>query len=308
MPGIKFNYYHLLIIISDISKRWLSLDPLAQKFPSASPYVGMGNNPIYFVDPDGREKIVVVGNQGSSPNSDKKDGKKNSVYTYKNGTRHFLQAGIDQSRIYKKMNDNEMVTMIIYKGQYEENELNLYSEAAKKDGINFKVISDNEDIADYINKKKEWSWFGNTAERDKDLITNFTYIGHGNVNSMLVGYHTFWRETLKASDFNVSAFDKNSNISLISCGSAQGDMYQDFLRYTNGVVKGYNVTVHWGENNKGVGIGRYMGFWQEYFTPENRNQPRKFVSENQRLKIQNGTRIEYNYSNFIATNYFWMYP
>ena len=33
---------------------WLSMDPLASKYPSMSPYVFTGNNPIMLVDPDGR--------------------------------------------------------------------------------------------------------------------------------------------------------------------------------------------------------------------------------------------------------------
>ena len=33
--------------------RWLSIDPLASKFPWSSPYVAMGNNPVIMVDPDG---------------------------------------------------------------------------------------------------------------------------------------------------------------------------------------------------------------------------------------------------------------
>jgi len=34
--------------------RWLSLDPLQAKYPGLSPYSGIGNNPISFIDPDGR--------------------------------------------------------------------------------------------------------------------------------------------------------------------------------------------------------------------------------------------------------------
>jgi RHS repeat-associated protein len=34
--------------------RWLSMDPLVEKFPSMSPYNAMGNNPVNLVDPDGR--------------------------------------------------------------------------------------------------------------------------------------------------------------------------------------------------------------------------------------------------------------
>lgn len=33
--------------------RWLSLDPLMSMFPSQSPYLGMGNNPVFFNDPLG---------------------------------------------------------------------------------------------------------------------------------------------------------------------------------------------------------------------------------------------------------------
>jgi hypothetical protein len=45
------------------TSRWLSPDPLAEKYPEYSPYVFCANNPIRFVDPDGR-KIEFA--QGSS--------------------------------------------------------------------------------------------------------------------------------------------------------------------------------------------------------------------------------------------------
>src|SRR5690606_3811209 len=35
--------------------RWLSVDPLQEKYPSLSPYVFVANNPIFFIDIDGRE-------------------------------------------------------------------------------------------------------------------------------------------------------------------------------------------------------------------------------------------------------------
>src|SRR5690606_35388901 len=38
---------------------WLRIDPLAEEFPWQSPYVFTNNNPINFIDPDGRAAISV---------------------------------------------------------------------------------------------------------------------------------------------------------------------------------------------------------------------------------------------------------
>jgi len=46
--------------LSEFSSRWLSIDPLAAKYPQASPYVYCLNNPVKFIDPDG--KVVVDAN------------------------------------------------------------------------------------------------------------------------------------------------------------------------------------------------------------------------------------------------------
>jgi len=40
--------------------RWNVVDPLAHKFASMSPYCAMGNNPVFYIDPDGREIIGVT--------------------------------------------------------------------------------------------------------------------------------------------------------------------------------------------------------------------------------------------------------
>ena len=39
---------------------WLSTDPLAEKYPSVSPYVYCLNNPLRFIDPDGRDPGDVI--------------------------------------------------------------------------------------------------------------------------------------------------------------------------------------------------------------------------------------------------------
>lgn len=41
----------------EIVSRWLSPDPLARKYPQLSPYNFCANNPIIFIDPDGRSIV-----------------------------------------------------------------------------------------------------------------------------------------------------------------------------------------------------------------------------------------------------------
>jgi RHS repeat-associated protein len=41
--------------------RWLSLDPLATKYSSISPYASFGNNPIFFTDPGGDSLVDANG-------------------------------------------------------------------------------------------------------------------------------------------------------------------------------------------------------------------------------------------------------
>jgi RHS repeat-associated protein len=46
--------------------RWLSVDPLAEKYPSLTPFQYSGNNPILFIDFDGRNFGVRVDNENKT--------------------------------------------------------------------------------------------------------------------------------------------------------------------------------------------------------------------------------------------------
>ena len=45
---------------------WLSVDPLADKYPHLSPYAYCADNPVNFIDPDGRKIVSTKGT--STPN------------------------------------------------------------------------------------------------------------------------------------------------------------------------------------------------------------------------------------------------
>ncbi len=51
--------------LSELSTRWLSPDPLAAKYPQVSPYVFVLNNPIKYIDPDGKDVFIMIAPQGA---------------------------------------------------------------------------------------------------------------------------------------------------------------------------------------------------------------------------------------------------
>ena len=50
-----FSYFGARYYDSDILTGWLSVDPMADKYPNISPYAYCGWNPVRLVDPDGKE-------------------------------------------------------------------------------------------------------------------------------------------------------------------------------------------------------------------------------------------------------------
>ena len=53
-----FSYFGARYYDSDILTGWLSVDPLADKYPNLSPYAYCAWNPVKLVDPDGEEIIL----------------------------------------------------------------------------------------------------------------------------------------------------------------------------------------------------------------------------------------------------------
>ena len=66
--------------------RWLSIDPLVAKYPFASPYNFVLNNPINAIDPDGRDLIFLTRNDNGSVKEQFKY--KNGNFYHENGKRY----------------------------------------------------------------------------------------------------------------------------------------------------------------------------------------------------------------------------
>ena len=285
--------------------RWLSVDPLEKKFPGYSSYHFGYCNPIITIDQDGQENIVVVGNQaagtGDTPSSDFKNSKREEGYRYGENKRHFLEAGLNEALRLKtdKTDDNEATTLVVYKGNYTDEELSSYKERAEKAGINFIEVSSAKEITNYVNAKDvEGDGFGDWilgSDRDEDLITDFSYVGHGWTKALYTGYNAVKsnvdKDPLYTSSFETEAFDLDCDVNLNACASGY-EVMDDFVnRLTGGTVTGYTTTIQWGA----AGLGTYKPYHLWYYPPGDprRSSPgRPTVPEKDRTKVEEGKRTK----------------
>lgn len=68
--------------------KWLSIDPLASKYPSHSPYNFVVNNPINAYDPDGRDVVFLIDKEGASGS-----GHMGMLFQNKNGNWNYFTQG-----------------------------------------------------------------------------------------------------------------------------------------------------------------------------------------------------------------------
>ena len=190
-----FSYFGARYYNSDYSI-WLSVDPLSDKTPFVSPYAYCINNPIKIIDPNGEEGIVVSGSPGNHSNK-----------------RHFLENGLDRALKSKShfQRKGESTTWLIYNDKekgYSSDLINEYSNKAKEKGISVKVISDVDEIINYVNNKN------GDGSRERDKITSFYYVGHSTPGDLCVGYGGS-EQNFDPSDFKASAFSSGTYVDVV---------------------------------------------------------------------------------------------
>jgi RHS repeat-associated protein len=203
------NYYYGARYYNPKWSFWLNVDPLAEKYPGFSPYVYVYNNPLNFIDPDGREGIVVSGSPGNHKNK-----------------KHFLENGLSKAISAQShfQRDGEKTTWIVYNGSkngYTEKQLKTYRARAEKAGITMKVVSSADDIVDYVNNKS------GGESRSEDKITSFYYVGHSTPGDLDVGW-SGTGENFEPDDFSSDAFSSGTHVNVVGgCNTAISDTFED---------------------------------------------------------------------------------
>jgi hypothetical protein len=223
------------ILKPQIISRWFSPDPAAAKSPYESPYVYCGNNPIIYTDPDGKEKVIVIGGGDASAND-----------RYK-----FINSGVGQMLNYARNNSShEPITLVVTDIFVESKSLEFMQAWANATAINYGapvnivIAKSGDDITNYINSKSSSSP-DITAERKSDPITSLSFFGHGypwlyasqtGVDGFEPGHgtpgeeyaypvarpeHDKWAWGIQdAGAIDPNAFSENSSVDFYSCNAA----------------------------------------------------------------------------------------
>ena len=143
--------------------RWMNVDPLAEKNNFESPYVFVHNNPLIYVDPDGRDGIIVI-----------KDGQINinaNIYAYGAGATKAVVAQMQKdinsrwggnfsaqtSDGKQKFNVNVNVSIGLYEGK-EKNDPFIIEESWNSDNRDNFIEIGAGDKRSYVSGGDEGEW------------------------------------------------------------------------------------------------------------------------------------------------------
>ncbi len=192
--------------------RWLAVDMLTGKYTNQSPYHFGYNNPIITIDPDGKENIIVVGGQNDNSISNKL---------------MFVHQGLRQLKNYKKTENDETRTMVLFTEGYTQKQLNKIEKRVNKLGATLVKVNTSKEVTNYINSK---ATDDNclTTNRIADPATDVDVYAHGIVGSIEFGYEQKNADAARfdASDaarLNPLAFVKEAVFTSYACRTGLGN-------------------------------------------------------------------------------------
>ena len=179
--------------------QWTSPDPLAEKYYSISPYAYCANNPLKFIDPDGRESLIFFNANKETDKTLISGAKKfkddNAIHIFAHGNQKGIYAYIDgktvsikdaknltaflsdHSDVWKNRKDGEDVTVVLHSCRTGEGE-NSFAKNVSNDMDGVTIIAP--DQRDFISSDKE---LGPYKSKYTDTNNEYKRDENGNVKS-----------------------------------------------------------------------------------------------------------------------------
>ena len=151
-----YGYFGARYMDHELMTMWLSVDPMADKYPSISPYAYCAWNPIKLVDPDGKD-VWEVDKKGRVKNTgDQTGGKKNQTVKYANGNIVTFSGECYKSVLEKLIGEN-VHGASLYKGDNKK---------GKAMAIVFLSMAENTDVEWKLDKTKEGGFILSTLHEN----------------------------------------------------------------------------------------------------------------------------------------------
>ena len=136
-------------LLSTRTGRWTTMDPLAEKYYSISPYAYCGNNPVNLIDPDGMWIFIYYNNQS---------------YKYENGKLYQYQTSGEKATSYIEITPEE--------GSFVEGIFNALNDLENNSDTGKKLLKyfSNDDINAYIHPYSKIADDNKTKETENGLV------------------------------------------------------------------------------------------------------------------------------------------
>ena len=174
-----FYYYGARYYTPSLS-RWLSIDPLAEKYQGMSPYAYVANNPIMYIDPDGQRIVLGFETDTDGNRVGEQDVKNNINRGLGDVNENFAQIGEDGSlsiNITDEQRANLTEEQSSFLGTLEEG-INLTDSDGVSLDVNIDIVSGSENVfvgnfADSAIDIADVNAFGNNEVRNENDVLQF---------------------------------------------------------------------------------------------------------------------------------------
>ena len=209
------NYYYGARYYNPKWSTWLSVDPLAEKYPNISPYAYCLNNPIRFVDLDGLEptpyEASLLAADIYNPGSVELVGGWQQSFIYQYNTSNDTKSGLKAAMYERIKQDGSREYAFVYAG----------TEDLIKDGYN--------DLTQVLGKSKQYEEASKLAIAMNEYVgsNELTFVGHSlggglsNFSSIITGRSSITFNPAWISFATILKAKERGNIKKLNDGSSR---------------------------------------------------------------------------------------